>query len=75
MSKAISYSKFELLPNHLKNEVNDFIDFLLTKETKKKSETKKTNPLLKFSGILSENEANEVSEIIKKDCDNIGDEW
>ena len=75
MGKALSYSKLELLPDHLKNEVNDFIDFLLSKEKKKEKELKKENKVLDFYGILSENEANEITQIIDKGCNKIDNEW
>ena len=35
MSLSISQEKIAMLPEHLKSEVNDFIDFLLNKENKK----------------------------------------
>ena len=75
METALSFNKIESLPNHLKSEVNDFIDFLLEKE-KRKSIEKKPKDIMKFAGILSDEEADEISAIIKDGCDNIDyDGW
>ena len=75
MNNSLSFNKIELLPIHLKDEVNDFIDFLLEKE-KRKTKTKKPKDFMKFAGILSDEEANEISEIIKSGCENIDyDGW
>ena len=41
MGQIQLYSKINSLPNDVKSEVNDFIDFLMTK---KKRETKKKKP-------------------------------
>jgi hypothetical protein len=35
--ETLSHKKIELLPDHLKKEVNDFIDFLLSKAKKQKN--------------------------------------
>jgi len=60
MNNPLTYNKIELLPDHLKNEVNDFVDFLILKEKKKlKSAPKEENSILKFAGILSDEEAEE----------------
>lgn len=75
METVISLSKLNSLPDHLKMEVNDFIDFLLEKEEKKvKGEMPKD--IMKFVGIWSDEEADEISQIIKEGCDNIDyDGW
>jgi hypothetical protein len=39
MNSAIIHQKLDLLPDKLKSEVNDFIDFLLSKKAKKNNET------------------------------------
>jgi len=55
--------------------VNDFIDFLLEKE-KRKAKDDKPKDIMKFAGIWSDEEANEISQIIKEGCDNIDyDGW
>jgi len=73
METIISISKLNALPNHLKKEVNDFIEFLLEKE-KKKIEVEKPKDIMEFAGIWSDEEANEISQIIKNGCDNIDDD-
>lgn len=75
MENNATYNKIELLPNHLKSEVNDFVDFLLEKE-KRKQNVKKSNDTMKFAGIWSNNEADEISQIINEGCENIDfDGW
>ena len=75
MENNATYYKIELLPNHLKSEVNDFVDFLLEKE-KRKQNAKKPNDIMKFAGIWSNDEAKEISQIIKEGCENIDlDGW
>jgi len=75
MNLNLSQKKIELLPDHLKSEVNDFIDFLLEKE-KRKITTKKEKDIVAFAGILSDKEADEISEIIKSGCNTIDyDGW
>ncbi len=75
METVISINKLNKLPDHLKKEVNDFIEFLLEKENKK-SKDEKPHDIMKFSGIWSDEEANEISQIIKEGCDNIDyDGW
>lgn len=60
MNSTFPYKKIELLPDHLKMEVNDFIDFLLLKEKKKaKSTVKNEDSIMKFAGILSDEEGDE----------------
>jgi hypothetical protein len=59
MNSTFPYKKIELLPDHLKVEVNDFIDFLLLKEEKKEA-VKHDNSIVKFAGILSEEEGEEL---------------
>lgn len=53
--KTLELNKFETLPAHLKNEVIDFIDFLLEKE--KKKSTLKTKNVKRYFGIISDEEA------------------
>jgi Protein of unknown function (DUF2281) len=75
MSTTFSYNKIDQLPEHLRNEVNDFVDFLLLKERKKKKIVNKENSITRFSGILTDEEADEISNIIK-DCRKIDlNEW
>uniref|UniRef100_UPI00404A3C51 DUF2281 domain-containing protein n=1 Tax=Flavobacterium sp. TaxID=239 RepID=UPI00404A3C51 len=71
--ESLSLKKIELLPNHLKKEVHDFIEFLLQKEEKRKKE-KKNNPK-KFSGILTDEEAESYKKSIAE-CKKIDlNEW
>jgi hypothetical protein len=63
MNSTFPYKKIELLPDHLKVEVNDFIDFLLLKEEKTVA-LKKDNSIVKFSGILSDEEGEELEKSI-----------
>jgi hypothetical protein len=63
MNSTFPYKKIELLPDHLKVEVIDFIDFLLSKEEKKEA-LKKHNPIVKFAGILSDEEGEEFEKNI-----------
>jgi hypothetical protein len=75
MDSNLTFDKIASLPNHLKSEVNDFVDFLLDKEKRKAKETKPKD-IMKFAGIWSDEEANEISQIIKDGCDNIDyDGW
>lgn len=41
MTELLLYSKIDKLPLDLKKEVIDFVDFLLSKQQKKKSKSKK----------------------------------
>ena len=70
MENTILINKIKILPNSLKEEVNDFIDFLLSKRNKKS-----TNNIDFFSGIWSEEESKEIEDIIKKGAENIDNEW
>jgi hypothetical protein len=75
MSNILTFNKIESLPNHLKNEVNDFVDFLLEKE-KRIVEINKPRDTLKFSGILSEEEADLWKKTIEEGCGKIDqDGW
>lgn len=76
MINTLTYNKIELLPDHLKNEVNDFVDFLILKEKKKlKSAPKEENSIMKFAGILSDEEAEEWEKSISE-CRKIDlNEW
>lgn len=50
MNDALFNSKYSSLPDELKKEVNDFIDFLLSKNKKtKKSQKKKEGPKYGFA--------------------------
>ena len=51
MENTILINKIKILPNSLKEEVNDFIDFLLSKKNKKSTKT-----IESFSGIWSKEE-------------------
>jgi hypothetical protein len=75
MTNSLTFSKIESLPNHLKNEVNDFVDFLLEKE-KRKADTKKPKDIMKFTGILSDEEADLWKKTIEDGCGKIDyDGW
>ncbi len=69
MENTILINKIKILPNSLKEEVNDFIDFLLSKRNKKS-----TNNIDVFSGIWSKEESKEIEDIIKKGAENIDNE-
>ena len=68
MENVFSFDKINLLPNHLKAEVNDFVDFLLLKETKK---TTKNASIRSFEGILTDQEGEEMLNIINESCGKI----
>ena len=73
MENLFSFDKINLLPNHLKAEENDFVDFLLLKETKK---TTKNESIRSFSGILTDQEGEEILNIINDSCGKIDlNEW
>jgi predicted CopG family antitoxin len=72
MGKALSYSKLELLPEHLKSEVNDFIDFLLSKEERKKKKEK--DVFSKLVGSISDEEAAVWKENINEGCGKIDED-
>ena len=73
METVFSFDKINLLPNHLKAEVNDFVDFLLSKE-KDKSAKKET--INSFSGIITYQEGDELLKIIEEGCGKIElNEW
>ena len=75
MENNLTYNKIETLPNHLKIEVNDFVDFLLEKEKRKQNEKEPTD-IMKFAGIWSNDEAIEITKIINEGCGNIDlDGW
>ena len=76
MSSTFSYKKIDLLPDHLKIEVNNYIDFLLSKE-KKNTITieKKKDSIVKFAGIISDEIADEWEKSIAE-CRKIDiNEW
>jgi predicted CopG family antitoxin len=70
MENTILINKIKILPNSLKEEVNDFIDFLLSKRNKKSA-----NNIDVFSGIWSKEESKEIEDIIKNGAENIDNEW
>ena len=70
MENTILINKIKTLPDSLKEEVNDFIDFLLSKKNKISPKT-----IDAFSGIWSQEEASEIKEILKKGTENIDNEW
>ena len=75
METIISINKINALPNHLKTEVNNFIDFLLEKE-RKKIKVKKPYDIAKFAGIISNEEAESWKKSIREGCENIDyDGW
>lgn len=76
MNSTFPYKKIELLPEHLKAEVNDFVDFLLLKEKiKSKLASKKDISIIKFAGILSDEEGEEWEKSISE-CRKIDlNEW
>jgi hypothetical protein len=77
MSSTFLYKKIETLPEHLKLEVNDFIDFLVSKENKKaKPALKDDNSIMKFAGIITDEEADELKKIIEDGCGKVNlDDW
>ena len=70
MENTILFNKIKILPNSLKEEVNDFIDFLLSKKNKKS-----TKSIDVFSGIWSQEESKEIENIIKEGTENIDNDW
>lgn len=75
MKDNLTFNKIESLPNYLKNEVNDFVDFLLDKE-KRKSLTKKSKNILTYNGIISDEEAELWKKTIEEGCGKIDyDGW
>lgn len=48
MSTIVLYSKIELLPEHLKQQVLDYIEFLLSREGKGKQPPQQETPRTKF---------------------------
>lgn len=70
MENTILINKIKTLPDSLKEEVNDFIDFLLSKKNKNLPKT-----IDAFSGIWSQEEASEIKEVLKKGTENIDNEW
>lgn len=70
MENTILINKIKILPDSLKEEVNDFIDFLLSKKNKKT-----TKNVDVFSGIWSKEEAKEIEDNIKKETEKIDNEW
>lgn len=73
MNNNLTFNKIESLPIHLKNEVNDFVDFLLLKE-KNKSLDKIPNDISKFIGIISDEERSELLTIIEEGCGKIDED-
>lgn len=78
--KTINFNyKYNILPDNLKSEVNDYIDFLVYKLNNKFYNDKKSNEqdnnILSLSGIFSEKEAEEFKKIIEEDCRKIDTEW
>jgi Protein of unknown function (DUF2281) len=81
MSTAALYSKFDLLPEHLKQQVLDYVEFLLSREgkttpsvkdSKKKMAQKVTEkPKSRFAGRISPATARQLQEQTK----NMRKEW
>ena len=70
MENSLLIKKIALLPNSLKVEVSNFVDYLLSKK-----EQVNTNKLDSFSGIWSEKEAKEIKMAITDDCEKLDNEW
>lgn len=73
MSALTFYSKIELLPDHLQQQVLDYIEFLLSREANKKPlQTKKNNqngteqPKSRFSGRISGETASQLHQQLKE---------
>jgi hypothetical protein len=68
MNRLAFYSKIELLPDHLKQRVLDYIEFLLSREADKKpTQTIETSPKpeppkSRFSGRISSETATKLHE-------------
>ena len=62
MENSLLIKKIALLPNSLKVEVSNFVDYLLSKK-----EQVNTNKLDSFSGIWNEKEAKEIEMAITND--------
>lgn len=67
MSTVAFYSKIELLPDHLKQQVMDYIEFLLSREASKQphqaekgSKTDTEQPKSRFSGRISSETASQL---------------
>lgn len=80
MSTLIFYAKIELLPDHLKQQVLDYIDFLLSREAQKvpsiqKQEpgdkTEPKQPESRFAGRISQSTAQQFHQQLKE----MRDEW
>ena len=72
MNNNLTFNKIESLPSDLKNEVNDFVDFLLEKE--KRKAVNKFKEIKKFSGIISNEEADLWKKTIDEGCGKIDDD-
>lgn len=54
MKQVHLYNKINFLPDNLRSEVNDFIDFLLSKKPKKDKESKPQFGCLKGQIVMAE---------------------
>lgn len=73
MSTLALYSQIELLPDHLRQQVLDYIEFLLSREANKKPVQIKENnigererPKSRFSGRISSETATQLHQQLKE---------
>jgi hypothetical protein len=73
MSTLAFYSKIESLPDHLKQQVLDYIDFLLNLEANKKvqqpekpNKNEEGQPPSRFSGRISRETATQLHQQLKE---------
>jgi hypothetical protein len=73
MSTPSFYAQIELLPDHLKQQVLDYIEFLLSREANRKPlQTEKSNkseteqPKSRFSGRISSETASLLQQQLKE---------
>jgi Protein of unknown function (DUF2281) len=67
MSTAALYSKFDLLPEHLKQQVLDYVDFLLSREGNQKTTKQLIHSNLPVNLILDKDrQANHASPAVPK---------
>jgi Protein of unknown function (DUF2281) len=76
MSTATLFSKIDLLPEHLKQQVLDYVEFLLSREHKpsiknKQNTVKPETSKSRFAGRISAVTARQLQEQAK----NMRDEW
>jgi len=64
--------ELDILPANLQKKVLEFVSKLARKKTPKRRDGEK---LAELAGSLSQEEANELEEIIDRNCENIDNEW